>query len=133
MSDETTTPSAARTTGLVSFSLAVADLDRARDFYVDVLGFEVRGDREPWPGARMIEVAPPGSAIGLVLLPKGSDIPLAVRMTTDDAETAHRVLRGAGAKLHNKKVLHMGDMPPMFHFDDLDGNGLVYIERTDDA
>lgn len=49
------------TTGVKSVTLPVADQDRALRFYVDVLGFELRIDFEVWPGARLVEVVPPGS------------------------------------------------------------------------
>ncbi|MHA7655918.1 VOC family protein [Mycobacterium sp. ML4] len=121
------------TISVQSVSIPVADQDRALAFYVDVLGCEVRTDVEVWPGARLVEVVPPGSGVGLVLLPPDSEIPIAVRLGTDDAETAHTRLRQAGATLHNADVLRMDGMPPMFHFADPDGNGLVYLEEQGDA
>ena len=52
---------------------------------------------EVWPGARLVEVVPPGSTVGLVLLPPEGDIPVAVRLGTTDAEIANARLRQAGA------------------------------------
>lgn len=118
----------AMTNSVVSVTLPVADQDRALAFYRDVLGFEVRIDAEIWPGARLVEVALPGSSVGIVLLPPDSEIPIAVRMGTDDAQAAHQRLAEAGATLFNPEVLAMDGMPPMFHFADPDGNGLVYLE-----
>lgn len=119
------------TTSVLSVSLPVADQDRALRFYTEVLGCEVRIDTEIWPGARLIEVVPPGSSVGLVLLPPDSQIPVAVRMGTSDADVAYAALREAGATLHNDEVLQMDGAPPMFFFADPDGNGLVYLQ--DDA
>lgn len=82
-----------------------------------------------WPGARLVEVVPPGSDVGLVLLPPDSEIPMAVRLGTSDAETAHARLREAGATLHNDRVVLLEGSPPMFFFADPDGNGLVYLEE----
>ena len=98
------------------------------EFYRDVLGFEVRIDVEVWEGARLVEVVPPGSDVGVVLLPPDSEIPMAVRMATPNAQTAHETLRAAGAHLHNDEVLTIDGGSPMFFFADPDGNGLVYIE-----
>lgn len=117
------------TTEVKSVTLPVADQDRALRFYVDVLGFELRLDFEVWPGARLVEVVPPGSTVGLVLLPPDSPLPLAVRMGTSDAEEAHARLGEAGVTLHNEDVLRMDGAPPMFYFADPDGNGLVYLEE----
>lgn len=95
-----------------------------------MLGFEVGVDVKVWPGARMVEVVPPGSEVGLVLLPPDSPLPLAVRLGISDAAAAHARLRGAGATLHNDEVLHLEGAPPMFFFADPDGNGLVLLEET---
>ncbi|MDN5854876.1 MAG: VOC family protein [Actinomycetia bacterium] len=111
-------------------SIPVADQDRALAFYTEVLDCEVRTDVEIWPGARLIEVVPPGTEVGLVLLPPDSEIPIAVRMGTSNAETAHQRLRDRGATLHNDEVLQMDGVPPMFFFADPDGNGLVYLEES---
>jgi len=75
-------PPPGRTTGIQSVSMPVADQDRALAFYRDVLGCEVRIDTEIWPGARLVEVAPPGSSVGIILLPPDGDIPVAVRLGT---------------------------------------------------
>jgi predicted enzyme related to lactoylglutathione lyase len=119
----------AMTTRVLSVSIPVADQDAAMRFYIDVLGCELRADFEPWPGARMVEVVPPGSEVGLVLLPPDSQLPMAIRMGTSDAEVAHDRLRDAGAQLHNDEVLHLDGAPPMFFFADPDGNGLVYMQE----
>ena len=112
-------------------SVPVRDQDAALAFYNDVLGCEVRADFEAWPGARMVEVVPPGSSVGIVLLPHDSQIPIAIRLGTPDAEAAHARIRGSAGVLHNDEVLHLEGAPPMFSFADPDGNGLVYLE--DDA
>src|ERR1700727_1084700 len=96
------------TTRVQSVSIPVADQDRALAFYTEVLGCELRTDIEVWPGARLVEVVPPGSSVGLVLLPPDSEIPMAVRWGTTSADNAS---------------------PPMFFFADPDGNGLVYLEE----
>lgn len=117
------------TTKVHSVSIPVADQDRALAFYTEVLGCELRIDVEVWPGARLVEVVPPGTDVGLVLLPPDSEIPLAVRMGTSNAEAAHQRLRNNGATLHNDDVVRMDGVPPMFFFADPDGNGLVYLEE----
>src|ERR1700753_728869 len=117
------------TTRSQNVAIPVADQDRALAFYTEVLGCELRYDVEVWPGARFVEVVPPGSTVGLVLLPPDSEIPMAVRLRTTDAEFAYARLREAGATLHNDEVLLLEGQPPMFFFADPDGNGLVYLEE----
>lgn len=116
-------------TRIVSVSLPVADQDAALRFYTQVLGFELVADVEAWPGARWVEVALPGSDVTVALLSPDSGIPVALRLETGDAESAYRRLAADGASLHNDEVLLLDGMPPMFHFSDRDGNGLVYLQR----
>lgn len=120
------------TTRVLSVSVPVADQDAALRFYTEVLGCELRTDVEVWPGARLVEVVPPGSSVALVLLPPDSPIPVAVRLGTSDARRAHDRVRAAGVTLHNEELVRMDGVPPMFSFTDPDGNGLVYLEDADD-
>lgn len=112
--------------------MPVADQDRALAFYTGVLGCELVQDVEVWPGARLVEVVPPGSSVGFVLLPPDSPIPVAVRMGTPDAYAAHEQLQRAGVTVHNEQVVELEGVPPMFFFTDPDGNGLVYLEEEPD-
>lgn len=116
------------TTRVLSVSVPVADQDAAVKFYTEVLGCEVRIDVEVWPGARMVEVVPPGSSVALVLLPPDSQIPVAIRLGTSDAQQAHDKIREAGVPLHNDELVQLEGVPAMFSFADPDGNGLVYLE-----
>lgn len=116
------------TTRVLSVSIPVADQDAALRFYTEVLGCEVRTNMEVWPGARLIEVVPPGSSVALVLLPPDSEIPLAIRLGTSDAQHALDTVREAGVTLHNAELVRMDGVPAMFSFTDHDGNGLVYMQ-----
>lgn len=72
---------------------------------------------------------PPGSSVGLVLLPPDSPLPMAVRLGTTDADAAHARLAGTpGVVLHDPEVLRWDDVPPMSHVEDPDGDGLVHLE-----
>jgi catechol 2,3-dioxygenase-like lactoylglutathione lyase family enzyme len=119
------------TTTVISVALPVADQDAALAFYTGVLGCELRYDVEVWPGARMVEVVPPGSRVGLVLLPPDSPLPMALRLGTSDADATYERLAGVeGVVLHNAEVLRWDGVPAMFHFSDPDGNQLVYLQET---
>lgn len=119
-------------TRIVSVSVPVADQDAALRFYTEVLGFELVADVEAWPGARWVEVKLPGSEVTVALLSPDSGIPVALRLETDDAEAAYRRLADEGVRLHNDEVLRFEGMPPMFHFSDHDGNGLVYLQSVEE-
>ncbi len=88
---------------------------------------------EIWPGARLVEVTPPGSDVGIILLPPDGDIPVAVRLGTQNAQEAHARIRTARVSLHNDEVLQVDEAPPMFSFADPDGNGLVNLQDAPES
>ena len=45
----------------------VADVDRAKDFYADRLGFAVDHDTTVSPGNRVVQLTPPGSGCSVVI------------------------------------------------------------------
>jgi catechol 2,3-dioxygenase-like lactoylglutathione lyase family enzyme len=49
-------------------SIPVSDQDRAKAFYVDVLGLEVVSDTEMGPNMRWVMLRPPGSATAVTLV-----------------------------------------------------------------
>ena len=107
----------------------VTDQDRALEFYVGTLGCEVRIDGEFEPGQRWLEVAPPGAAtsIALVPMPEGDDT--RVSLTTTNAEADHAALTEAGVDAGDG-LIRMGEgVPPMFAFTDPDGNTVRVVER----
>ncbi|MDM7853455.1 VOC family protein [Cellulomonas alba] len=108
-------------------SVEVTDQDAALAYYVDVLGCELRTDVEVFPGGRWVEVVPPGSTVGIALVTRESGIPVALRLGTSDADEAHARLTSAGTAPH-QAVIREAYAPPMFAFDDPDGNALVYLE-----
>ncbi|MCW2970526.1 MAG: hypothetical protein JWO23_1653 [Solirubrobacterales bacterium] len=119
-------------TDLPTVGVPVTDQARALDFYVDTLGFEKRRDA-PFDGGRWIEVAPPGAATSIALIPTRGGLPIGVdtgiRLSTTDAEADHATLLAAGVDA-DAAIMRMGDfVPPMFTFRDLDGNRLVLLEQ----
>ncbi len=80
--------------------LAVADVDRAVEFYSDKVGWAVDHDQTVHEGLRFVQVTPPGSACsfcfgeGLDMMPDGS--PQMVQVVVADADEACSYLRGRG-------------------------------------
>jgi len=104
----------------------VSDQDRALEFYVGTLGFEVRIDGPFGDGGRWLEVAPPGAATTLALVPGDA---MEVSLATADADADHAALHAAGVDA-DAEVMRMGDyVPPMFTFRDPDGNRFRMVER----
>jgi len=120
-----------RITGVRAFGVPVRDQAASLEFYVNVLGLEKRVDtmfgRERW-----IEVAPPGSATTLALVP-GPDqvrvgIDTSVRLATPDADAAHAELKALGADVDD--VVRRYPLT-MFTVRDPDRNRLLIVEDAD--
>jgi catechol 2,3-dioxygenase-like lactoylglutathione lyase family enzyme len=115
--------------------IPVSDQDRALEFYVGTLGFEKRIDGPFGEGGRWVEVAPPGAATTIALVParEGTPAALEVSFTTRDADSDHAALRTRGVDV-DAAVTRMGDLvPPMFTFRDPDGNRFRMVQRPDAA
>ncbi len=120
-------------TAMTVFSVPVSDQVAARDFYVDVLGFELLFDEAltDGPGERWVRVAPTrsGTALSLVSwfdsMPAGSLQGLVLETMDIDAE--YRRLASLGVRF---------DAPPRLEpwgatetiFTDPDGNQIVLQE-----
>jgi catechol 2,3-dioxygenase-like lactoylglutathione lyase family enzyme len=113
-------------TAVGTVGVPVTDQDRALEFYVGRLGFEKRRDL-PFGAGRWIEVAPPGSATIIALLPAG--VPAGIRLLTQDAGSDHAELRARGVDT-DPEVLRMAEAPPMFALRDPDGNSLILVEGS---
>ena len=111
-------------TGVATVGIPVTDQDRALEFYVGQLGFETRRD-VPFGDGRWIEVAPPGAATTIALVP--ASIPAGIRLTTEDAGADHAELRARGVDA-DPEVLRIPEAPPMFAVRDPDGNSLILVE-----
>jgi catechol 2,3-dioxygenase-like lactoylglutathione lyase family enzyme len=128
MTEETKTP----ITGVRTIGVPVTDQDRALAFYVGKLGFEKRLDTPMEQfGGRWIEVAPPGTAVTVALVPTRDGVPTGVetgvRFTTADAAAVHSDLQTRGVDVGD--LLRWPGVPPMFAVRDQDGNGLEIVEQ----
>ena len=115
-------------TDVGTVAVAVRDQERAREYYVDTLGFEVRLDVPMPGGGRWLTVAPPGATVAIALTAgdaaTGGDT--GIRFVATDAAAAHVVLTERGADVDD--VVHWPGVPPMFSFRDPDGNVLYVVE-----
>lgn len=113
-------------------SVPVSDQDRARDFYVNVLGFELVRDNHMGPAQRWVQVAPRGGQTSLTLvtwfpsMPTGSLRGLVLE--TDDLDADVDSLREHGLELHNG--IQKQPWGRFVTITDPDGNGLVIQETT---
>jgi catechol 2,3-dioxygenase-like lactoylglutathione lyase family enzyme len=119
-------------TGIQVLSLPVSDQDRARDFYVDVLGMDLLRDAQMGPGMRWVQVAPRGSETTITLvtwfesMPAGSSKGLVLE--TDDLDGDVERLRGHGLEFPDG--IQQQPWGRFVTFADPDGNGLVLQATT---
>ena len=115
-------------TGVEVVSVPVSDQDRARAFYVDVLGLELIRDAEMGPGMRWVQLgARDGRGTTLTLVTWFETMPAGSRkglvLETDDLDGDVERLGGAGLDFADG----IQDQPwgRYVTLQDPDGNGLV--------
>ena len=103
--------------------LPVSDVDRARDFYVDKIGFNLDHDHVVSDEVRFVQLTPPGSACSIAF---GKGITTAQPGTVEglqaviaDADEARADLLRRGAEVSEVQDLAWGRF---VFFDDPDGN-----------
>jgi lactoylglutathione lyase len=112
--------------------ICVRDQAKARAFYTEKLGFEVRRDEPMGPEARWIEVAPKGGEATLVLFtPPGLESRIGtfanVVLECDDAERTYAELSARGVEFKEKPTKQpWGTIQAIFV--DQDGNTLVLVQ-----
>lgn len=123
----------------------VSDIDRAKQFYSEQLGFVVDVDQTNGDVFRIVQLTPPGSACsiaigrGLAELTPGSL--QGIQLVVADIEAARSELVGRGVDVTN--IRHVedgtwldgkgGPWNSFFFFSDPDGNGWSVQEKPADA
>jgi predicted enzyme related to lactoylglutathione lyase len=102
----------------------VSDVYRAKDFYVNKIGFHADHDQTVGDEIRFVQLTPPGSACSIAF---GKGITEAqpgtvqgLLMVVADADAAHAELVERGAEVSDVKDLPWGRF---VYFADPDGNG----------
>ena len=114
-------------------AIPVVDQDRALEFYVGTLGFELRSDETFADGKmRWIEVAPKGAATAIAIAPPMEGGPTAVDtgivISSSDIEADHATLKAAGVDVDPEIARWGRPVPPMFRLRDPAGNSLTIVE-----
>ena len=104
-------------------NVPVSDVERAKAFYTEQVGFHLDNDAEVHPGLRFIQLTPPGSAcsismgVGLTDAEPGSARGL--QLVVEDIQAAHDELAGRGVEVSDVDVQPWGSFVT---FADPDGN-----------
>lgn len=124
----------------------VTDVERAKAFYADGLGFTVDHDTAVSADARIVQLTPPGSGCsicignGVVPMPAGSLQGL--QLVVSDIYAARAELIGRGVEVGEVEVYTADGLRPardgdelnnvaFLHFTDPDGNGWAIQQITD--
>jgi catechol 2,3-dioxygenase-like lactoylglutathione lyase family enzyme len=115
--------------------MPVTDVDAAKAFYTEQVGFNLDHDIEPGPGMRVVQMTPPGSACSVVI---GQGLPLGepgsvkgVQLTVEDIEAVREAMLGRGVPVGEVQQLGPEGAPGsrFCFFEDPDGNGWAIQER----
>jgi predicted enzyme related to lactoylglutathione lyase len=102
----------------------VADIDRAKAFYVEKVGFNADNDHQVSDELRFVQLTPPGSACSIALTSGAHDMApgsiQGLQMVVDDAEASRRELAERGVEVSDVQVFPWGSF---VFFTDPDGNG----------
>ena len=111
----------------------VSDVDRAKSFYADRLGFNVDHDTRISEGNRVVQLTPPGSGCSIVIgegvlppMPPGSLKGL--QLVVNDIHKAHAELAERGVDVSDVQVIGENPRPVP---DPLDNVGFVFFSDPD--
>jgi catechol 2,3-dioxygenase-like lactoylglutathione lyase family enzyme len=110
-------------------AIPVTDVDRAKAFYVEQVGFHADHDHQVSETLRFVQLTPPGSACSVVLgtgiteMPPGSQ--KGVQMVVADVAAAREQLVARGVEATDVDVQPWGKF---VYFSDPDGNGWALQE-----
>jgi catechol 2,3-dioxygenase-like lactoylglutathione lyase family enzyme len=102
----------------------VSDIDRAKAFYVDKVGFTADHDHQVTDELRFVQLTPPGSACSIALTSGAHQMKPGciegLQMVVDDAEASRAELAQRGVEVSDVQVFPWGTF---VFFKDPDGNG----------
>src|SRR4051794_23990953 len=105
-------------------SVPVSDVDRAKSFYTEQVGFTADHDHQVTDELRFVQLTPPGSACSIAI---GSGLPQAapgsvrgLQIVVADVAAARKDLVGRGVEVSEVQEFPWGSF---VFFDDPDGNG----------
>ena len=114
--------------------IPVTDIDRAKAFYVEKVGFHADHDVQPGNGMRVVQLTPPGSACSIVIGTGMGEITerqpgsvKALHLVVDDIHKAREALANRGVEVG--EVDDLGGIKYV-SFSDPDGNSWLLQELT---
>ena len=116
-------------------TIPVSDMDRARDFYAEKVGFNVDIDHQVSPDVRFVQLTPPGSACSIHLGPGTEQLkPGSLEglfLVVSDVRAAREELVKRGVEVGEVLVFDAGEYRPSREGESLDLVGVVYFTDPD--
>ena len=113
----------------------VADVDRAKTFYADKVGFHVDHDTTISDEMRVVQLTPPGSGCSIVIGKGMVDMPpgslRGLQLVVSDIRAAHAELVERGLDVSEVQVYDVGGLRPSREGDNLDNVGFVHFSDPD--
>ena len=113
-------------------AIPVADVDRAKAFYVDQVGFVADHDHKVSDEIRFVQLTPPGSgcsiALGTGVVKTEPGSVQGVQLVVEDIEAAHAHLTERGVEVSDVQDFPWGRF---VFFSDPDGNGWAVQQIPD--
>jgi catechol 2,3-dioxygenase-like lactoylglutathione lyase family enzyme len=115
--------------------IPVSDVDAAKAFYTEKVGFHLDHDVRPTETMRVVQMTPPGSACSVVI---GEGLPLGepgsvkgVQLVVEKLDDVREALAGRGVGVGDVQQLGPEGTPGsrFLFFEDPDGNGWAVQER----
>jgi catechol 2,3-dioxygenase-like lactoylglutathione lyase family enzyme len=111
----------------------VSDVDRAKAFYAEQLGFNVDHDVEVMEGNRVVQLTPPGSGCSIVVREgTAADMPAGslrgLQLVVSDIHAARAQLAQRGVEVSEIEVMGENPTPQP---DSLDNVGFVFFSDPD--
>ena len=104
-------------------TVPVSDVDRAKSFYVEQVGFNADTDQSPSSDIRFVQLTPPGSAcsiaIGRGLVDSAPGSAAGLQLVVPSADQAHAELSARGVEVSDVQEFPWGRF---VFFADPDGN-----------
>ena len=96
--------------------LPVSDVDRAKTFYTEQVGFNLDVDTSPVEGFRVVQMTPPGSACSITIGTGLSDSPpgsyRGLHLVVNDIVAAREELVGRGVEVGEIRHMESGEWTP---------------------
>ena len=115
--------------GSVYFHFQVKDFDRAKKFYTDIMGFELKWDGGTQVGWAEFELPAPGARLGINLIREGESAfrmgSGTLSMEVEELDSCKSYLEKKG--IETSEIIDVPNMISYFNVKDTEGNPIQFV------